>query len=107
MDKEKPYLNSSLNLAELSSALDVSSKKLSQVINQSESLNYSQFVSKYRVAEAQARMQNDNNRHLKIAAIAYDCGFNSISSFNASFKKYAGTTAIAYRNSLEEKKNLM
>jgi AraC-like DNA-binding protein len=103
METEKPHIDPSLTLPKLSSLLDVSPKELSQVINQKESLNYSQFVSKYRVQEVQRLMNESSHSKLTIAAIAYDSGFNSISSFNAAFKKHTKKTAIQYRKSLESK----
>lgn len=101
MEQKKPYLDPGLNLSGLSKKLGVSTKALSQAINQVEALNYSQYVSKYRVQEVQQLMRSPAYSNMTIAAIAYDCGFNSISTFNAAFKKYAGETAIQYRNSLK------
>jgi len=101
MDQEKPYIDPSLTLVKLSDQLEVSSKELSQAINQTEALNYSQFIAKYRVEEVQRLLATDASTKLTIAAIAYDSGFSSISSFNAAFKKHTHMTAIAYRKSLE------
>lgn len=101
IDKEKPFLDSSLTLVKLSEKVGASSKELSQAINQIESLNYSQFISKYRVEEARRLMRSDPDSKLTIAAIAYDSGFNSISSFNTLFKKFTNTKAIDYRRSLK------
>ncbi|MCE3283611.1 MAG: Helix-turn-helix domain, partial [Chitinophagaceae bacterium] len=39
------------------------------------------------------------NAGLKIAALAYEAGFNSLSSFNDVFKKVTGETPSAFRNS--------
>ena len=102
MDTEKPYLDPSLNMAQLSDHLGVSSREISQVINQVESLNYSQFISRYRVKEVQRLLREGKHQHLKIAAIAFKCGFNSISSFNSAFKKHTGITAQSYKASLPE-----
>ena len=101
MAKEKPYLNPSLTLLELSKKMNTSTKELSQAINQIEALNYSQFISRHRVEETQKLMKSESHNKLTIAAIAYDSGFNSISSFNMAFKKHTKTTAIAYRKSLK------
>ncbi|MFP2997790.1 helix-turn-helix domain-containing protein [Spongiivirga sp. MCCC 1A20706] len=101
MNSEKPYLNPSLTLLELSTKLAVSSKALSQAINQTESLNYSQFVSKYRIEEVKRLLRSDSHAKFTIAAIAYDSGFNSISSFNAAFKKHTGTTALDFRKAIQ------
>ncbi|WP_299886982.1 AraC family transcriptional regulator [uncultured Lacinutrix sp.] len=103
MTSENLYLDPDLSLGKLSKKMGVTSKRLSQVINQSENMNYSKFITNYRVAEAKKRLVADEYSHLKISAIAYDSGFNSLSSFNAAFKNITSTTAVQYRNSSKQK----
>ncbi|MEM1325326.1 MAG: helix-turn-helix transcriptional regulator [Bacteroidota bacterium] len=97
MNTEKPYLNPKLTLTELSESLHLTSKELSQVINQQTDYNYSKYIASLRVAEAQKRLRDPKFEHLTIAAIAYDSGFNSLSSFNAVFKQFTGMTASTFR----------
>lgn len=104
MEQEKPYLDASLTLTKLSTQVGVSPKVLSQVINQKEGLNYSQYVSKYRVEEVKRLMALPSYRKMTIAAMAYDSGFSSISTFNTAFKRHAGQTAKAYKKDLESDK---
>lgn len=103
MTSDKLYLDPDLSIGKLSTKMGVSSKRLSQVINQSENMNYSKFITNYRVSEAKKRLVADKYRHLKISAIAYDSGFNSLSSFNAAFKSVTSTTAVQYRNAAKQK----
>lgn len=98
MEVEKNYLDPSLSLAKLSQQVKATPKEVSQAINQVEQLNYSQFISRYRVEEAKRLLQSPSHSPFKIAAIAYDSGFNSISSFNLQFKKHTGMTAQQFRN---------
>ncbi|WP_350286745.1 helix-turn-helix domain-containing protein [uncultured Croceitalea sp.] len=95
----KPYLDPSLSQAMLSEKVGVSINHLSQAINQNEGLNFSQFISKYRIDEAKNLLLANSHRHYTIATVAYESGFNSISSFNTTFKKITGTTPIAFRKS--------
>jgi len=97
---EKPYLDPELNLKALSGMLGASSKELSQVINQVYGINYAHFISQYRLAEAKRLLKSAEHQHLSIAAIAYDSGFNSISSFNSQFKKQEAMTAKDYRSNV-------
>ena len=99
IEKERLYLDPELTLSKLAKIMGVSSKLLSQIINQTENSNYSQFIAKYRVIEVKKRLRNPVYNNYKIAAIAYESGFNSTSSFNASFKKITNTTAVKYRKS--------
>ncbi|WP_340063284.1 helix-turn-helix transcriptional regulator [Ascidiimonas aurantiaca] len=99
MQTKKPYLDPELSLQSLSEQVAMSPKKLSQVINQVQNENYSQYIARYRVEEAKMLLASEKHRHYKIAAIAYESGFNSISSFNSIFRKLTHTTAAAYRQS--------
>lgn len=99
MKEEKPYLDPQLTLVKLGDTTGFSVKEISQVINQVEFINYSEFISQYRVEEAKRLLVSSSHAKFTIAAIAYECGFNSISSFNSLFKKHVGTTAIAYQKS--------
>ncbi|MEN0049187.1 MAG: helix-turn-helix domain-containing protein, partial [Bacteroidota bacterium] len=104
MKEEQPHLDPHLTLSILSTKLNVTTKILSQAINQIEGTNYSQFVAKHRVEEVQRLMQLSEYENMTIAAMAYDSGFSSISTFNAAFKKHTGQTAKAYRKGLEQEK---
>ena len=103
MTSENLYLDPDLSIGKLSKKMGVSSKRLSQVINQSENMNYSKFITNYRVSEAKKRLVANEYNHLKISAIAYDSGFNSLSSFNSAFKSITSTTAVQYRNAAKQK----
>ncbi|MEM6343932.1 MAG: helix-turn-helix transcriptional regulator [Bacteroidota bacterium] len=100
MESEKPYLDPELSLAKLSEILGISRKELSQTINQHTGSNYSQYIASLRVAEAQKMLRSQDYKNYKIASIAFECGFNSLSSFNAAFKKISGTTPKAFQSEL-------
>ncbi|PKP08601.1 MAG: hypothetical protein CVU08_15000 [Bacteroidetes bacterium HGW-Bacteroidetes-3] len=97
MENEKLFLNPELTLTKLSIVIGISSKQLSQIINQIENINYSQYVAMYRIEEAKRLLILPEYKHYKISTVAYESGFNNISSFNAAFKKISNTTAIEYR----------
>lgn len=106
MEKDKLFLDSELTLAKLAKKMNISSKQLSQIINQIENTNYSQYIAKYRVEQAEAYLKNPDYHNYKIAAIAFESGFNSISSFNITFKNLTNTTPIDYRESYIKKSGL-
>ena len=54
------------------------------------------FITQYRVQHAQRMLVTTNN---KILDIAFESGFNSLSRFNASFKRFCGCTPRQYRAS--------
>ncbi|WP_027391230.1 helix-turn-helix domain-containing protein [Aquimarina latercula] len=100
IEQEKVFLDPELTLTKLSKRIGITSKQLSQVINQNRNENYSQFIARYRVEEAKRLLSLPEYHNFKISAIAYESGFNSISSFNTAFKKLTNTTAVRYRESL-------
>lgn len=96
MEEETPYLNGKLSLKEVAAALEISTNHLSQVINENLEKNFFDFVNGYRVDLVKQKMSDSSNKNYTLLALAYDCGFNSKSSFNAIFKKYTGSTPSQY-----------
>ncbi len=97
---EKQFQNTNLTLKSLSESLRVSPQILSQVINQKSKKNFNNFVNTFRIEESRRLLQLEEFKNQTIAAIAYEVGFNSISSFNTAFKKQTGETPLTYRQQL-------
>lgn len=93
----KLYLKSDLSLSEVADELSVNSRKLSQYINEQLNQNFSEYLNELRIKEAQNILCDSKNVDLKIAAIAYDSGFNNLTSFNQEFKRSTGFTPSQYR----------
>jgi len=100
METEKPYLNGDLTLQELAGRCDISVHHLSEIINSKLNQSYYDFVNKYRVDEFKRKLNQQENNRFTLLSIAYDCGFNSKTSFNTIFKKFTDTTPSEYRKSL-------
>jgi len=94
--KESYYTESSLSLNDLAQKLDISPNYLSQIINEKEEKNFFDFINAFRVAEFKRLIAVPTNQQYTLLALAYDCGFNSKSSFNRSFKKHTGFTPSQY-----------
>lgn len=92
MQNEKLYLKRDLSLKELATKFSIHSNYLSQVINEHFGKNFYDFINEYRIDAFKKLVQKPENKNLTILAIAYDCGFNSKSSFNKYFKKSTGIT---------------
>jgi len=105
METEKPHLNGDLTLHELAGKCNVSVHHLSEIINSKLNQSYYDFVNKYRVEEFKRKLNARANNKFTILSIAYDCGFNSKSSFNTIFRKFTNTTPSEYRKSLAVKGN--
>lgn len=100
MISDRPYLNSELSQSDLAINLGISSHHLSEILNNGFSQNFYNFINSYRVLEAQRLMKNDQKKHSKILAFAFDSGFKSKTSFNRVFKAHTGTTPSDYRKKL-------
>jgi len=92
IESEKLFLDSKLSIKTVADKLGIKVNHLSQVINQKSGKNFFKFINDYRVEEAKKLLSSPANQKFTILAIAYDCGFNSKSSFNTIFKEYTGQT---------------
>lgn len=97
MKKENLYLNPDFNLRTLAVRLDISTHKLSQILNEHLKVNFADFINNYRIEEAKLRLTNPEYSNLTILSIAYDVGFNNKVSFNKTFKKITGITPSEYK----------
>ena len=103
MTKEQLYVNSELTLVELAQILDVYPNNLSQVINTFEQKNFYDYINTKRVELFLKLVAIPENKKYTILSLAFECGFNSKSSFNKYFKKVTNQTPSEYLNSLKER----
>ena len=90
MQTEKPYLEPTITLTDLSKNLGVNSTVLSYAINNGFDKNFNDFINEFRIVEVKEKLKNAN--HSTLLGIAYDCGFNSKATFNRAFKKFTGVS---------------
>lgn len=90
MEIEKAFLDPNLGLPQLAAKVKMSTHDLSFLINTGLGENFFQFVNRYRVEEAKKLLKSDRYKYLNILGIAYESGFRSKSTFNATFKKLTG-----------------
>jgi AraC-like DNA-binding protein len=100
-EKEQIYLDSDVSLSIVAQGLSVTARDVSQVINENEQKNFSEFVNHYRIEKARTLLSNPIHQHEKIASIAYDCGFGNVTSFNVAFKSVTGMTPSQYRDKFQ------
>ncbi|MFY0627706.1 MAG: helix-turn-helix transcriptional regulator [Reichenbachiella sp.] len=94
------FKNPELSLKSLSEELKVSSQVLSMVINKRSKTNFNGFINHHRIEEAIKLFEDETFDNHTIASIAYESGFNSITSFNSTFKKQTGKTPMAFRKGI-------
>ena len=104
MEEEKPYLNSNLSLRILAEELNLQPNSLSWLINNEFGKNFNEYINSYRLEAFKIKVVSEEYRHLTLLGLAFECGFNSKSSFNTIFKKEIGMTPKAYqKQKLNEK----
>lgn len=102
METDKLYLDPVLTVNKLADALKVSPRTISAVLNRKLKKGFSEFVNEYRINEVKQKMVLPENRHITIAGIAFDSGFNSVATFQRTFKSAENITPkqflSAYKN---------
>lgn len=101
MNRKKPYLDNKLTLKQLSESLRISTNHLSQIINEQLNCSFFDFINEYRVEDIKQKLENKEYENFTILALAYECGFNSKSSFNSTFKRFTGCTPKQFINTLK------
>ena len=96
MTNEKLFTESELTLAALAKTLDVHPNHLSQVINSYEGKNFYDYINFHRVEEFKKLAPRPDNQNFTLLSMAYECGFNSKTSFNRNFRKVTGISPSEY-----------
>ena len=86
LQKKKPYLDPNMNLNQLSAQIDITTHKLSQVINAKSNLSFNDLINKHRIDEVKLMMRSNEYQNLSLLGMALEAGFNSKATFNRAFK---------------------
>jgi AraC-like DNA-binding protein len=97
MEKERPWQDSDLTLADLAARLSTTPHRLSEVLNSQLGQTFYDFVNGYRVREVQRRIAAGEAQQVTMLSLALDAGFASKSTFNGVFKKHTGQTPSDFR----------
>jgi AraC-like DNA-binding protein len=100
MIDEKPFLDPSLTIQDISVAIDIPVRDLSLLINHKLEQHFYDFVNTYRIERAMNILKDASKNKVTVLEILYDVGFNSKSSFNTAFKKHTGYTPTEYRKNI-------
>lgn len=99
MEDSSNFINEDLTLVELSKKLHIHPNHLSQVINEKENKNFYNYINALRIKEFIKFVSQPENKKYTMISLAYDCGFNSKSTFNKHFKLNTGKTPTEFFNS--------
>ncbi len=100
--KEQLYLNAELDLMTLSRKLRMNGRKVSESIKSATGKNFKKYINGHRITHAKSLLMNDKNTEYTMTSIGYDSGFQSKSTFYASFNEEIGMTPTEFRESVCE-----
>ncbi len=95
MESDFLYRDETLTLKTLADRLSVNPHQLSQLLNDKMNTNFSNFVNRYRITEAEKILLEKPDR--PVLAIAFDVGFNNKTSFYDAFSRFNGVSPHKYR----------
>ena len=101
VESEKLYLKSKLAMDDLVAYTDYSKHNISEAINMAFGKTFYEFINEMRVIEFERRVHQGAHHQFTLLSIAYDCGFNSKTSFNRIYKALRGQTPTAFINSVK------
>lgn len=106
MAVDRLYLDPDLTFADVVRAMASSDRPVRRLINQLGYDHFRTFVNASRVAEARRRLADPAHRADKLIAIAFDCGFASLASFNRVFRDMEGRPPSAFRAAAQDETRL-
>lgn len=99
IEKQKLYTNPKVSLELIANKVEISPNYLSQLINNHSDQNFTNFINNKRISLAKEFLINPEFDKYTIQSVALETGFNSKSSFYASFKKITNQTPTQYKTS--------
>jgi AraC-like DNA-binding protein/ligand-binding sensor protein len=86
-----------ISLASVAAAAGASVFHFSKVFHKSTGVTFTDYLGRVRAEDARHRLLNPN---LRISEVAFDCGFQSLTQFNRTFKRVFGQSPSAFRDGL-------
>jgi len=96
------YEDPELSLGSLAEKLGIHTHELSRIINTVLNKSFNDFINDYRIAEVITKMRNPAYDRLTLLGIAFDCGFNSKTTFSRAFRRITGKTPGEYSSDLKK-----
>ncbi|QJB37110.1 AraC family transcriptional regulator [Chitinophaga oryzae] len=96
MQEQQCYKDAGLTLGDLAKALNVHPAVLSQVINSKEASSFYDYINVLRVEAFKQLLLQPASQQYTLLSLAFECGFNSKTSFNRNFKKITQLSPSAY-----------
>lgn len=92
MTEKKPFLEPQLTRVKLAEVLEIPSHHLAYIIKLKYNQTFNDFINTYRLELLLEMLDDQKYANYTLLALAYECGFNSKSTFNRFFKNHLGKT---------------
>jgi PAS domain S-box-containing protein len=102
---EEVYCNPLLQVADISTALNIPERCIGLTIRAFENITLSEFINKYRITLVLSKLPSIVEQNFTLESLYKQCGFNSRSVFIKAFKAHAGVTPKEYLKELEMESN--
>lgn len=86
-----------LSLGEAAGAVNASAHYFCKMFKKATGMTFTEYLTRIRIEKAKHLLHNPNRR---ISEVAFEVGFESLSQFNRAFKRMAGMTPTAFRETL-------
>jgi len=98
MQENEYFTNNMASLPDLAKRVSSVSHHVSQVINERLGKSFFEWLAENRIEKARQILSTPKTAKITIEELAELVGYNSKSSFNKAFKKYAGQTPSQFRD---------
>ncbi|MEJ1241376.1 helix-turn-helix domain-containing protein [Chryseolinea sp. T2] len=98
LTQERIFVDPTLNVSGLAQLLKVPPYVVSRAVNSTFNKTFSELLTSHRLRHAEARLISDSDKYT-VEGIAFESGFNTVSSFYTAFRKQHNMTPMQYRNS--------
>lgn len=100
MKTETLFLQANLSLQDLSENVKIPQHHITQTLNIYKKQSFYDYINAYRVEAFINKLQKGDSNKFSLLGIAFDCGFNSKSSFNRVFKNITGKSPSDFKKIL-------
>ena len=97
MEEKHMFLDSDLDIQTVAKHLQSNRRYISYVLNHGMNVTFNEYVNRYRISKVKRLIKATD---MKLAAIAYDSGFNSPTSMSRTFRALEGISPQEYRRLL-------
>ena len=101
INDKKLFLNAAFSMDDLFHETGIPKHHLSQVFTLCLGKTFYHYIAEKRIEEAKSRMKR--NANITLEFLAFECGFNSKTTFNKYFKQVSSVTPSEYRSNLNLK----